>query len=161
MYGVGASPFGEALVAWGREGITHLSLHDVVTLDDVTSAELAALTRDDRMASEWIDRAFRTAAPINRCPIHPTGTPFQQRVWDALRAIPAGETRTYGDIAAQIGAPRAARAVGAAVGANPIAWLIPCHRVLPAGGGLGGFRWGTQRKAAMLSHERHMASMEP
>lgn len=153
MYGVGTSPFGEALVAWGREGITHLSLHDVVTPDDVTSAELAALTRDDRMASEWIGRAFRTTAPGNRCPIHPTGTPFQQRVWDALRAIPAGETHTYGAIAAHIGAPRAARAVGAAVGANPIAWLIPCHRVLPATGGIGGFRWGPERKRAMLTAE--------
>jgi len=186
-YGVGASPYGEALVLWEEGAITHLSLHDVVTPYDIDRAlnrvshsshgsysasqrpthgprarhpvqHRGVVTRDDAHASTLIARAFGASAPSEACPIRPQGTPFQLRVWAALQSIPPGETRTYGQIAEQIGAPRAARAVGAAVGANPIAWLIPCHRVLPAQGGLGGFRWGTHRKRAMLAAENALVS---
>lgn len=86
-------------------------------------------------------------------PIAPTGTPFQQRVWQALRAIPYGETRSYSQIAAVIGQPRAQRAVGSANHANPISILQPCHRVIAAGGGLGGYGGGLDRKRALLELE--------
>lgn len=81
------------------------------------------------------------------------GTPFQTSVWREVAAIPYGETRTYGDIARAIGRPGAVRAVGTAVGANPLPILVPCHRVLPATGGLGGFRGGTDWKRFLLFQE--------
>ena len=86
-------------------------------------------------------------------PLAPEGSPFQRRVWDALRAIPRGETRSYGDVARSLGDPGAARAVGAANGANPIPLLIPCHRVVAADGSLGGFSGSLSVKKALLRHE--------
>lgn len=86
-------------------------------------------------------------------PTRAGGTPFQQAVWNELVKIPYGTTITYGDLAARVGRPRAARAVGQAVGANPIPILIPCHRVLPAGGGGGGFSAGEEWKVRLLALE--------
>src|SRR5947199_7099098 len=86
-------------------------------------------------------------------PLDVQATAFQWRVWQALAAIPYGETRTYGDIAAAIGRPRAVRAVARACASNPVALAIPCHRVVPAAGGVGGYRWGTARKKALLAGE--------
>jgi AraC family transcriptional regulator of adaptative response/methylated-DNA-[protein]-cysteine methyltransferase len=87
-------------------------------------------------------------------PIQPQGTPFQQRVWQALRAIPRGRTASYTDIAQQIGKPKAFRAVAAACKANPIALLIPCHRVLNKNGGISGYRWGVTVKQQLLAREQ-------
>jgi len=86
------------------------------------------------------------------------GTNFQVRVWEALLELGARGPLSYGRLAAAIGSPGAARAVGQAVGANPVAWVIPCHRVLRAGGGLGGYRWGIDRKRAMLAWELSQVS---
>ena len=85
------------------------------------------------------------------------GTPFQRSVWRALRAIPCGETRSYGDIARAIGRPSAVRAVGLANGANPIGVVVPCHRVIGAGGALVGYGGGVDRKRWLLAHERSAA----
>jgi AraC family transcriptional regulator of adaptative response/methylated-DNA-[protein]-cysteine methyltransferase len=87
-------------------------------------------------------------------PLDVQATAFQWQVWQALDAIPCGETRTYGDVARAIGRPRAARAVARACATNPVALAIPCHRVVPAAGGLGGYRWGASRKKAILARER-------
>ena len=84
------------------------------------------------------------------------GTPFQRAVWDALRAIPPGETRTYGALAAALGRPGAARAVGAACGRNRLALFVPCHRAVGADGALTGFAWGLERKRWLLEHERRV-----
>jgi methylated-DNA-[protein]-cysteine S-methyltransferase len=92
-------------------------------------------------------------AAAERVEIDPGGTLFQRRVWTALRAIPAGETVSYREIATGLGAPRAARAVGTANGANPIALIIPCHRVIRADGDLGGYAYGLRRKRWLLAHE--------
>jgi O-6-methylguanine DNA methyltransferase len=81
------------------------------------------------------------------------GTPFQRSVWDALVAIPPGQTRGYGELARELGVPRAARAVGWANGSNPLAIVVPCHRVIGAGGKLTGYAGGLQRKAWLLRHE--------
>ena len=97
------------------------------------------------------DPATATSADI---PLDVKGTAFQQRCWDALRRIPAGETRSYGEQAAMLGNPKASRAVGGANGANNIAVLIPCHRVIAADGGLGGYAYGTDIKAELLRRER-------
>lgn len=86
-------------------------------------------------------------------PLIAVGTDFQISVWQALLAIPCGETATYGTIASNLGRPAAARAVGTAIGANPLAVLIPCHRVLPANGNTGGYYWGSQRKQSLLESE--------
>ena len=88
--------------------------------------------------------------------LYPEGTTFQKRIWEELMKIPAGETRTYLQVAIEIGSPSSARAVGTAIGANPIAWLIPCHRVIQTTGGLGGYRWGLERKKSLLDWERSM-----
>jgi AraC family transcriptional regulator of adaptative response/methylated-DNA-[protein]-cysteine methyltransferase len=96
-------------------------------------------------------------APIR---LHATGTDFQAKVWQALLRIPVGERRTYGQIAEEVGHPKAVRAVGTAVGSNPIAGLIPCHRVVRTSGALGGFHWGLPLKAAILQWEyKHGASI--
>ena len=91
---------------------------------------------------------------LARIPLDIRGTVFQQRVWRELRRIPHGETRSYRDIARAIGAPAAVRAVGSACGANPVALVVPCHRVLRADGGLGGYAWGVERKQRLLEIER-------
>jgi AraC family transcriptional regulator of adaptative response/methylated-DNA-[protein]-cysteine methyltransferase len=87
-------------------------------------------------------------------PLDLIGTAFQQQVWRALRAIPSGQTVTYAEVARRMGAPRAVRAVGTACGANPVAVLVPCHRVVRGDGALGGYRWGLARKRALLARER-------
>ncbi|WP_439533764.1 methylated-DNA--[protein]-cysteine S-methyltransferase [Polymorphobacter sp.] len=89
----------------------------------------------------------------------PAGSEFQQRVWAALRAIPAGETRSYGEIARVLGQTGASRAVGLANGRNPVALVIPCHRVIGGGGGLTGYAGGMERKAWLLRHEGAMAAL--
>ena len=90
---------------------------------------------------------------LSRLPVATGGTGFQRRVWAALRAIPSGTTRTYGEIAAELGEPAAARAVGLANGANPVAIVVPCHRVIGSGGALTGFGGGLERKRWLLEHE--------
>jgi O-6-methylguanine DNA methyltransferase len=90
---------------------------------------------------------------LDRVPVDTGGTELQRRVWAALRAIPAGQTRSYGDIARQVGAPRAFRAVGAANGANPVSIVVPCHRVVASDGTLHGYGGGLPRKEWLLRHE--------
>ena len=106
----------------------------------------------------WLDRYFAGERPDpGALRMRPAGTDFQRRVWEKVLEIPYGETRTYGALAAQLaqelGRPMSARAVGAAVGKNPIAVVIPCHRVVGAGGRLTGYAWGTERKKWLLEFE--------
>jgi AraC family transcriptional regulator, regulatory protein of adaptative response / methylated-DNA-[protein]-cysteine methyltransferase len=94
-------------------------------------------------------------------PLDVQGTAFQQRVWQALQAIPAGETASYAEIAARIGSPTAARAVAQACAANALAVAIPCHRVVRNDGALSGYRWGVERKQALLDREHRQAKGQP
>ena len=89
--------------------------------------------------------------------IHIKGTDFQIKVWEALLKIPMGELSTYASIATSINNPNASRAVGSAIGDNPVAFIIPCHRVIQTGGGLGGYRWGLERKERLLASEKNRA----
>lgn len=89
-------------------------------------------------------------------PLRLDGTPFQVEVWNALRTIPYGVTASYGQVADQIGRPRAVRAVGSANGKNPISIIVPCHRVIASDGGLGGYGWGLERKSWLLEHEQRV-----
>ncbi len=105
-------------------------------------------------AAQALRAWFNGDASLERLPIDIRGTVFQRRVWDALRRIPRGETRSYQEIARAVGAPRAVRAVGSACGANPVALIVPCHRVLRSDGGLGGYAWGLERKRKLLGLEK-------
>ncbi|HEY8734590.1 MAG TPA: methylated-DNA--[protein]-cysteine S-methyltransferase, partial [Puia sp.] len=90
---------------------------------------------------------------LHRIKLHLKGTPFQIKVWNALLKIPAGSLKSYLEIANEIGDPHASRAVGTAIGSNPIAYLIPCHRVITSSGQLGGYHWGIDRKTVMIGYE--------
>ena len=118
----------------------------------------ANLVEDPSFTQPYMDRIFSDSAPVGDdrgIRLFLKGTEFQVKVWEGLMRIPSGDYTTYGDLAERIGMPsRAARAVGTAVGANPISWLIPCHRVIRNSGMLGGYRWGLPRKIAMMGFER-------
>jgi AraC family transcriptional regulator of adaptative response/methylated-DNA-[protein]-cysteine methyltransferase len=112
--------------------------------------------RDDSRIGRWADALAEYIAGRSKMPAPPMdirGTPFQFAVWDQLRVIPVGETRSYSEIARRIGRPRAIRAVGTANGANPVSIIIPCHRAIRASGHLGGYRWGLERKRKLLEME--------
>ena len=117
-------------------------------------AELVAAEEDFAALFERVVAAVERPGIGADIPLDVKGTAFQQRVWQALREIPAGETRSYGELAATLGNPKASRAVGGANGANHVAVLIPCHRVIAADGGLGGYAYGTEIKAELLKRER-------
>ena len=105
-------------------------------------------------ARQWLDAYFRGEFPDPALiSLAPRGTPFQQAVWAQLLTIPPGQFRTYGQIARAVGKPKACQAVGQAVGRNPIGIIIPCHRILGAGGTLTGFAWGLEKKKWLLRHE--------
>jgi methylated-DNA-[protein]-cysteine S-methyltransferase len=103
----------------------------------------------DRLAAYWAG----DLAALDAIPVAPEGTPFQMEVWAALRRIPAGRTWSYAELARAVGRPAATRAVGAANGQNPISLVVPCHRVITTGGGLGGYSGGLERKRRLLAHE--------
>jgi AraC family transcriptional regulator of adaptative response/methylated-DNA-[protein]-cysteine methyltransferase len=116
----------------------------------------ATITRDPGSLARWTQQVLEYLAgrlPRIDLPLDIQATAFQWQVWEALMAIPYGSTRTYADVAAAIGRPAAARAVARACATNPVALAIPCHRVVPAAGGTGGYRWGTARKEAILATE--------
>jgi len=160
------SPLGTVLIAATERGLCKVALgDDGARLEAELRAQFSAAQVEPsagglRRYGARIARYLRGADETLDLPRDVQATAFQQRVWEALRAIPAGETRTYGQIAAAIGSPRAHRAVGSACAANPVALVVPCHRALPAAGGLGGFAWGTERKRALLALEKRRSGAE-
>jgi O-6-methylguanine DNA methyltransferase len=124
----------------------------------VQLAGIAELDEEDAVIVRTIDAYFEgDVAGIDRLPVRPIGTGFAQRVWDALRAIPVGETYSYARLAGVVGVPNASRAVGRANATNPVAIVVPCHRVIRADGNLGGYGGGLDRKRWLLDHERRHA----
>lgn len=158
-FGTAASAMGRVLVAATELGICAASIGDNDgALEAALRSEFprAAIARDDEAVRDWLDAMLehlRQRRGIVALPLDVMGTPFQRSVWRALRAIPEGERRSYAEVAAEIGKPSAARAVAAACAANPVALVIPCHRVVRGDGGLGGYRWGVERKRALLNAE--------
>jgi AraC family transcriptional regulator, regulatory protein of adaptative response / methylated-DNA-[protein]-cysteine methyltransferase len=154
------SPLGRMLVASTEQGLCAVMFGD--SDEEVEEAlrerfSKAELRRDDPALGEAVQMVLAEmseSAAAGSLPFDVRATAFQHRVWEALRAIPRGETRTYGQIAQSIGAPKAVRAVGAACGANPLAILVPCHRAVGANGSLTGYRWGVERKRKLLAMER-------
>jgi AraC family transcriptional regulator of adaptative response/methylated-DNA-[protein]-cysteine methyltransferase len=159
VWGVVESPFGSVFVARSGWGVCQLGW-----LVESTRAEQATLlmkrfpdaviSQDDQLVDElllWPEAGQEQSAPVLK--LHLCGTPFQLNVWEALLDIAPGETRTYGDLARQIDMPKAARAVGGAVGENPVGGLVPCHRIIRSDGMIGGFRWGSEQKRRLLKAE--------
>lgn len=165
--GVARSPFGWLLSAQTERGLCHLSF----VADEARDAALATVREHWPRAqllwqpesAEALRAQLWTAAAPAPVPLRllVRGSRFQLKIWQALLALPAGAHTSYARLSADAGAPGAARATGGAVGANPIAWIIPCHRVLRADGALGGYRWGPERKRAMLAWERLRAVSTP
>jgi AraC family transcriptional regulator of adaptative response/methylated-DNA-[protein]-cysteine methyltransferase len=162
--GFADSPFGKCLIAESPRGICHLSFveKEKTALGELQTAWLrAGLKRDDSAAEKLAEKIFvrdsadRRAGTKNESPLRAfvRGTPFQALVWRALLEIPPGSVTSYGRLAAATGRPAASRAVGAAVGQNPLAYLIPCHRVIRETGLPGGYHWGLVRKRAMIAWE--------
>lgn len=152
------SPFGPAIVMGTDKGICGIGFA-AESGDEPAMADLmsrwpkARFVEDPMMLRPWVLAAFGADGTFGEAPLYLIGAPFQIKVWEALLSIPSGHVTTYSEIANSVGSPRAARAVGTAVGRNPISWLIPCHRALRKSGGLGGYHWGLPVKRAMLAYE--------
>lgn len=155
---VTGTPLGPVLMSGDGEALTGLWFMGQAHFGQGLSPAAVARERPVfRETEAWLERYFGGAVPEGRPALAPEGTDFQRAVWDMLLTIPYGETRTYGEIAAslsrQLGRNVSARAVGGAVGRNPISLIIPCHRVLGAGGRLTGYAGGLERKTALLQLE--------
>jgi AraC family transcriptional regulator of adaptative response/methylated-DNA-[protein]-cysteine methyltransferase len=154
------TPLGRLLLAATERGVCMVSLGDAdAPLETALREEFpqAALHRDDERLGKWaaaLREHLNGDRPHLDLPLDVQATAFQRRVWQELCAIPYGQTRSYADVARQLGQPTAARAVARACATNPVSLLVPCHRVVRGDGGLGGYRWGLKRKQALLEREK-------
>ena len=173
-YGFADSLFGEVIIAATPRGVCHLAfcddgggtdraaalarLHAAFPEADLSAVETGrqAMGTAAQAALAALDRDWSSPAEIR---LHLHATPFQLKVWEALLRIPTGRLASYGDVAAAIGRSGASRAVGTAIGANPVAWLIPCHRVIRQNGATGGYMWGPSRKQAIIGWESAQGDM--
>jgi AraC family transcriptional regulator, regulatory protein of adaptative response / methylated-DNA-[protein]-cysteine methyltransferase len=166
-YTVADSPLGALLVGATDRGLCKIDIgDDAEELEASLAREFhgAALVRDDAGLAAVVDDVVGRIdgrQPAGSLPLDVRGTAFQRRVWEELRRIPVGQTRTYGEVAAAVGAPRASRAVGSACGANPVPVVVPCHRVVPASGGIGNYGLGPARKRRLLEVEGAEAGVSP
>ena len=157
FYSFADSPFGVLMTASTTKGVCYMAFEDeegaafrqlVAKFPQASFQQKQDLFQEDAryiFQNDWNE--------LQQIKLHLKGTAFQLKVWESLLKIPMGKVATYSSIAQQIGNPKASRAVGTAVGQNPVAFLIPCHRVIQASGLLGGYRWGTTRKTAMIGWE--------
>jgi len=158
-YGIHLTPFGKCLIGMTERGICHLGFVEASegdAIDDlVMNWKEARMIEDYRTTGQLVEPIFnlRFSDRIKPLNLHLRGTNFQLKVWEALLQVPAGTATTYEGLAQRIGQPTASRAVGTAVGHNPIAVLIPCHRVLRKIGDFGNYRYGAVRKKALLARE--------
>jgi AraC family transcriptional regulator of adaptative response/methylated-DNA-[protein]-cysteine methyltransferase len=156
------SPFGPALVMGTAKGICGIGFGaetgEVAAMEDLVGRwPKATYVEDPMMLRPWALAAF--GADAQNAPLFLIGAPFQIKVWEALLTIPSGQVTTYSEIAQFIGNPKAVRAVGTAVGRNPVSLLIPCHRALRKSGALGGYHWGLPVKRAILAWESARADV--
>ena len=167
-YGIYESPMGEMVIGQTEMGLCWIGFAardksyaallkneiDGVARMKAIFAD-ATFMRDDKAARQMAEQVLTAweADKAHMIPLDLQGTEFQKKVWANLSAIGKGQTKSYGDIAAEIGQPDAARAVGTAVGQNPVSLIVPCHRVLPKEGGVGNYLWGTEMKPDLLAAE--------
>ena len=167
-YGLHTTPFGECLIVLSPRGITDIRFLTGPETSEVLLAQLrlewpqAQYLADNAATQPYAERIFNpgTSEAGQPLPLLLRGTNFQIKVWEALLRIPFGQLASYDGVARYIGQPTASRAVGTAIGSNRLAYLIPCHRVLQKAGGLGGYRWGTARKQALLGWEAAQSQPE-
>ena len=150
------TPFGPALAMGTDRGLCGLAFaaesgREAAMADLTGRWPKAVFAEAPERLGPWVEAAFNGGDGEAR--LHLIGAPFQIKVWEALLQVPSGHVTTYSDLATAIGRPKAARAVGTAVGRNPVSWIIPCHRALRKAGGLGGYHWGLGVKRAMLAWE--------
>ncbi|GAA4445460.1 methylated-DNA--[protein]-cysteine S-methyltransferase [Pontibacter saemangeumensis] len=157
-YSTGRCQFGDYIVASTSKGISHLHFYQdgqqaLQELRDLWPK--ANLVPQQDVLHQQVQQFFSNhfAPQAQKLPLHLRGTPFQLKVWEALLRIPEGRLASYATLAQKIGHQKASRAVGTAIGSNPIAFLIPCHRVIKSVGGIGEYRWGSERKMAMIGWE--------
>lgn len=149
------SPFGPVFIASSPQGITHILFDaegSAKARVQKTHPEAELIAQGDAHHAAALSYFSNPAMPQHIW-LAVSGTPFQLRVWQALLEVPLGQTSNYGALAQAIGKPKAARAIGGAVGKNPVSFIVPCHRILASDGGLGGYYWGTEMKQAMLNWE--------
>ncbi len=156
-YGSGQTLFGEALIAWTERGINFLAFTEYsglnIAVNYLKKQWISADFQSDQSGADQLLGQVFSDTGDQAIKLWLKGSPFQLKVWEALMAIPDGAHASYGQIASRIGHPSASRAVGTAIGNNPIAWIIPCHRVIRQLGELGGYRWGEITKQAMIGFE--------
>lgn len=156
-YSYAQSPFGNILVASTLKGICYMAFTDDEhkTFEDLRRRFPNASFKQfwDSLQQNALYIFTHDWSKLNQIKLHLKGTAFQLKVWETLLSIPMGQLSSYGSIAAKITNPNASRAVGSAIGSNPVAFLIPCHRVIQSGGALGGYMWGLTRKSAMIGWE--------
>jgi AraC family transcriptional regulator of adaptative response/methylated-DNA-[protein]-cysteine methyltransferase len=155
------TPIGDLLVIASDKGLCGLKLVDrsldTLLKDSRRSFKGASLEKDDKrlqLLTEKIQDVLAGRLDATKVPLDMRGTPFQEKVWQALARVPWGKTATYSDLARKAGAPKAIRAVASACARNPVAFVVPCHRILRKGGGLGGYYWGTEMKQKLLEREQ-------
>ena len=153
------SPFGLSLVMGTEKGICGIAFAaetgEEAAMRDLTSRwPKARFVEDPLFLRPWVLAAYNAqSGDLDKVPVYMIGSALQIKVWEALMRIPSGQVSTYSEIARVIGKQTAVRAVGTAVGRNPVSWLIPCHRALRKSGGLGGYHWGLPVKRALLAYE--------
>ncbi|PQA95912.1 cysteine methyltransferase [Chryseobacterium shigense] len=156
-YSFSKSPFGYVMAASTEKGICSMAFEDdkETALGNLKHAfpNASFFERQDALQKNALSIFDKDWTKLNTIKLHLKGTDFQLKVWESLLSIPMGKLSTYGSLAQKIGNPKASRAVGTAIGSNPVAFLIPCHRVIQSTGNLGGYRWGTERKQMMVGWE--------
>jgi AraC family transcriptional regulator of adaptative response/methylated-DNA-[protein]-cysteine methyltransferase len=156
-YSFAESPFGNIIVASTSKGICHIAFYDDENMafanlqHQFPAAQYQQILDKEQQNALYI--FSHDWSKLHQIKLHLKGTDFQLKVWEALLKIPMGKLATYGNIAKQLQNPNASRAVGTAIGDNPVAFLIPCHRVIQSSGALGGYHWGVNRKTAMIGWE--------
>jgi AraC family transcriptional regulator of adaptative response/methylated-DNA-[protein]-cysteine methyltransferase len=159
-YTIASSPLGRMLIAATEKGICAIQFADSdqqLQQGLIREFPFAVRRRDDAAMSQWqenLSRLIQGQETNPSLPLDIRATAFQRRVWECLQKIPRGETRSYSAVAKKIGMPKATRAVARACATNPVAVAIPCHRVVREDGGLGGYRWGIERKEQLLTMEK-------
>lgn len=159
-YAIDHCSLGSILIARSNQGITAVMLDDdadILKNNLLLSFSHAELNENDVLLADYFKKIIQfIETPHHKLtlPIDIEGTVFQKKVWKALQKIPLGQTASYADIAKQVGSPNAVRAVGSACGANPVAIVIPCHRVVKSDGSLSGYRWGVERKRILIQREK-------
>lgn len=163
-YSFSESPFGNVIVASTEKGICHLAFENnkEIALGNLKTQfpNASFFEKQDELQKNALSIFDQDWNRLNTIKLHLKGTDFQLKVWESLLSIPMGRLSTYGNLAEKIGNAKASRAVGTAIGSNPVAFLIPCHRVIQSSGNMGGYRWGSDRKQLIIGWEgSHTSTM--